>query len=217
MAEWEALEMLCMTCSYRGFESLSLRHINMKNIYKEIYNLAKPYYLEGRPMDIDHIEWMMEVTEIVSKTDNLDDTILMPLVILHDVGYAEVPKDNPFNLNIRKLHMEAGANIARDILNKLNYPKEKTEEIVYYISVHDNWSFRENKIYREFPLLGIFTDLDFMWMASPKGFEALKGILKKNSEEMIKYLENNEKLKSRPFVSKTAKKIFEKYLVDLKG
>jgi hypothetical protein len=32
----------------------------MKQIYREIWELAKPYYEKGRPMDIDHIRWMMK-------------------------------------------------------------------------------------------------------------------------------------------------------------
>lgn len=31
----------------------------MKKIYSKIWMLAKQYYQKGRPMDIDHINWMM--------------------------------------------------------------------------------------------------------------------------------------------------------------
>ncbi len=29
----------------------------MKEIYKQMWLLAKPYYLKGRSMDIDYVEW----------------------------------------------------------------------------------------------------------------------------------------------------------------
>ena len=184
----------------------------MKQIYQQIWKLAKPYYKKGRPMDIDHIEWMMKDALLVCKKENLDDTLLLPLVILHDVGYAEVPKDNPYNLDLRKAHMKAGKKIAKEILEKVNYPKDKIKTISYYVSVHDNWALGNNKIYQKDVILGTFTDLDFIWMTTKKGFPAISKILKKNKKEMVQYIENNEKLVERPFATKTVKELFQKYL-----
>ena len=184
----------------------------MKPTYQQIWKLAKPYYKKGRPMDIDHIEWMMKDALLVCKKENLDDTLLLPLVILHDVGYAEVPKDNPYNLDLRKAHMKAGKKIAKEILEKVNYPKDKIKTISYYVSVHDNWALGNNKIYQKDVILGTFTDLDFIWMTTKKGFPAISKILKKNKKEMVQYIENNEKLVERPFATKTVKELFQKYL-----
>ena len=184
----------------------------MKPIYQQIWKLAKPYYKKGRPMDIDHIEWMMKDALLVCKKENLDDTLLLPLVILHDVGYAEVSKDNPYNLDLRKAHMKAGKKIAKEILEKVNYPKDKIKTISYYVSVHDNWALGNNKIYQKDVILGTFTDLDFIWMTTKKGFPAISKILKKNKKEMVQYIENNEKLVERPFATKTVKELFQKYL-----
>ena len=184
----------------------------MKPTYQQIWKLAKPYYKKGRPMDIDHIEWMMKDALLVCKKENLDDTLLLPLVILHDVGYAEVPKDNPYNLDLRKAHMKAGKKIAKEILEKVNYPKDKIKTISYYVSVHDNWALGNNKIYQKDVILGTFTDLDFIWMTTKKGFPAISKILKKNKKEMVQYIENNEKLVERPFATKTVKELFQKYI-----
>jgi len=49
----------------------------MKNIYSKIWKLAKPYYEKGRPMDIDHIEWMMKDALLVSEKENLDDSLII--------------------------------------------------------------------------------------------------------------------------------------------
>jgi HD superfamily phosphodiesterase len=184
----------------------------MKEIYKKIWKLANPYYEKGRPMDIDHIEWMMKDAMIVCEKEKIDDSLLLPLVILHDVGYAEFPKDNPFNLNLRKAHMKAGAKISQTILEKVDYPKNKIQKISYCVSVHDNWALGDDKIYLEDKILGIFNDLDFIWMATPKGFPALMKILNKNHKELTDYIKHDEKLTRRPFSSKTTKKLFEKYL-----
>ena len=61
----------------------------MEEIYPKIWELAKSYYLKGRPMDIDHVEWMMEQAKVLCQKEDIDKTLLMPLVILHDVGYGE--------------------------------------------------------------------------------------------------------------------------------
>ncbi len=188
----------------------------MKKNYSEIWKLAKPYYKKGRPMDVDHIKWMMKDAIFVCKQENLDDSLLLPLVILHDVGYAEVPKDNPFKLNLREAHMKAGALIAKRILDKIAYPKDKTENIIYFVSVHDNWAFGDNDIYKNDPLLGVFNDLDYMWMVTTKGFPALMKILNKTPKEMIEYLEHDDKPKLRPFSTRTTRNLYLKYLGERK-
>ena len=98
--------------------------------YKKILEKALPFYEKGRKGDVEHIKWLTKViTKYVDKSEvNYD--LLIPVVILHDVGYSKVPKGaNPYNLDIRKLHSEEGAKIAEEILEKLNYPKDKIKEI----------------------------------------------------------------------------------------
>jgi len=184
----------------------------MKQIYIRTWELAKPYYKKGRPMDMDHIEWMMQDAFLVCQKENLDDSLLLPLVILHDVGYAVVPKFDPYKLDLRIAHMKAGTKVAKSILKKVNYPKQKLEQIVYYVSVHDNWALGDNNIYKKDIILGTFNDLDYMWMATPKGFAALMKILNKSKQEMLKYLESNDKPKLRPFSTKTTKNLYKKYM-----
>lgn len=188
----------------------------MKAIYKKIWDLAKPYYLKGRPMDVAHIEWMMKDALLVCKKEGIDDSLLLPLVILHDVGYSAVPKGNPYNLDLRRAHMEAGAKMAGQILEKAGYPKEKIGWIVHAVSIHDNWAFGETKIYLEDVVLGTLSDFDFTWMATKDGFPALMKIHGKNPAEMIEYLEKNDKLMDRPFSTKTVKGLFEKYVKERK-
>ena len=187
----------------------------MKEIYLQLWELAKPYYLQGRPMDIDHVQWMMGDALLVCEQEGLDDSLLLPLLFLHDVGYSECPKTNPFELDLRRLHMKKGAAIAKKLLEKAKYPAEKVEKIVYYVSVHDNWAFGDNEVFKD-KILGVFNDLDYLWMATPKGFEAIRKILKKNKKEMVDYLVNNPKPIERPFSAKTTKILYEKYLAERK-
>ena len=187
----------------------------MKEIYQKIWKLAKPYYEKGRPMDVDHIEWMMKDALVVCEKEKLDDEIFLPLVILHDVGYAEAPKDDPTKLEMRKAHMEAGAKIAKRILESVDYPADKAERIVYYVSVHDNWAFGDDE-YKSDKLLGAFKDLDFIWMATPKGFPAMMKVLGKNKQEMIEYVESRPEDEDFEFSCTTTKELFANYLSERK-
>lgn len=187
----------------------------MKTIYKKIWSLAKPYYQLGRPMDIEHIKWMMKEAVIICKKERIDETILLPLAILHDVGYGV---SNPvyFEKNKKKIHMIKGKKIAKKILEKVNYDKEKTKKICYLIGIHDNWIFGKYSIYKRNKILGTFQDLDFIWMISPKGFKIMSKILNKNREEMIEYIENDFKIKKIPFSTKSTENLFKIYLKDKK-
>ncbi len=62
----------------------------MDKIYRDIWEFAKPYYEKGRPIDIDHVRWMMEDALLVCEKEGVDEGLLLPLVILPDVGYAFV-------------------------------------------------------------------------------------------------------------------------------
>ena len=53
----------------------------MKLIYQQLWELAKQYYEKGRPMDLDHVEWMMKDALFVCEKENIDDSIFLPLVI----------------------------------------------------------------------------------------------------------------------------------------
>lgn len=186
----------------------------MKEIYKKIWKLAKPYYEKGREMDIEHIEWMMGEAVLICEKEKVDGSLLIPLVILHDVGYAEFPKGDYFKEKMRRNHMRAGAKIAKKILKESGYDPERIEKISYYVSVHDNWAFGDDGIYKKNKILGIFTDLDYIWMATPKGFKALMKLLDKTSKEMLEYLKTNEKPIKRPFATETTKRLYKRYLKD---
>ena len=188
----------------------------MDPIYFKIWELAQPYYEQGRPIDIARIKWMMRDAFLVCQIEKIDDSLLLPLVILHDVGYAKVPKDNISDLDLRKANMKEGAKIAKVILEQVNYPKDKVEKIVYYVSVHDNWAFGDNEVYKKDKILAVFTDLDFIWMATEKGFVAVADNLKLNHKSMLEYLQNNPKLTERPLSTKITQKLFANYIEERK-
>jgi hypothetical protein len=172
-------------------------------------------------MDIDHVEWMMKEALLVCEKENLDDSLLVPLVILHDVGYSainNVKNVDYYQGDIRKAHMKAGKIITTDILKQLEYPNTKTGQIAKYVSVHDNWSFGEIDLYMNDKILGNFKDLDYIWMFTPKGFSLVQKILGKTNKEMIEYLKTEPSPigGKKPFSSQTTKRLHDKYLRDRK-
>lgn len=191
----------------------------MKQIYKQIWKLAKPYYKKGRPMDIDHIEWMIKNAILICKKEGLDDTLLIPLVILHDVGYSrikDIKNANYYKLDLRKKHMKMGKKITIDILKKVSYPHEKINKIAYYVSIHDNWAYGEVNLYNNDKILGTFKDLDYIWVFTLKGFSVIKKMLGKTNKEMLEYLkaEPSPIGGKKPFSNQVTKKLHDKYLTD---
>ena len=183
--------------------------------YDKLWKLAKPYYMRGRPNDVAHVEWMLAAGIEVCKHEKIDDTLFLPLIILHDIGYAEVGKGNSFALDRRKEHMKIGANIAKELLEKLSYPSAKVEKIAYYVGVHDNWALDEYSVYKD-SLLAAFTDLDFLWMATPKGFEVVRKELRYTRERMITFLAKDKKHIKAPFATETTKNMYHDLMNSLR-
>jgi len=184
----------------------------MKPIYNKIWKLAKPSYLKGRPYDVEHIKWLMKVVPKFLKDSELDMEILLPLVILHDVGYCKV-KINAMKLEVRKAHMEEGAKIAKEILEKIDYPKEKADEICRLISKHDNWAFGDSfgtELY-----LQAFNNFDRMWVVNKKGFISFQKLLNLDPAKTIRKIEEDRKLdikEGRIWVNKKVEEYYIKLL-----
>ncbi len=187
----------------------------MEEIYLKIWELAKPYYEKGRPYDIAHIEWMMKESEKVAELESLDKKLIIPISILHDVGYSAVNNKNP---DIKKVHMQEGAKIAREILNKVGYDPDYKEKIVHYISVHDNWVFGDDTPFKECKEMAAFNDLDFLWVAKTfENFEVIANSKKISTKEFYEFMTNNEKLTRRPFCCDYTRKIWEDSVKKIKA
>lgn len=187
----------------------------MREKYQKLWELAKPYYEKGRVYDIPHIEWMMGEVDRIAKIEALDEDLLMPIAILHDVGYSVAGHANP-NIKCKdskKAHMEEGAKIAEKLLREINYDPGLTEKIVRYISMHDNWIFDDDAPFKECREMGVFNDLDFLWaQSSLEIFERQAESMGKKVEDMHDFWMNDEKLVRRPFSCDATRKLFEEFM-----
>ena len=186
----------------------------MNDLYTKILDLALPYYEIGRSGDVEHIRWLYEVVLKFLKNTDLDEEIVMPVLLLHDVGYSQVPKDaDPFKLDIRTLHSKKGADIAEEILRKLAYPQDKIREVKRLIRKHDNWAFGDS--FSEEPVLQFFNNFDFMWMASPKGFSIVRGFMNKDAQEFyeqIKEFQDINEKEGRDWYTQEIKEYYEELM-----
>lgn len=183
----------------------------MEKIYKKMLDLAIPYYEKGRVYDIPHIKWMIDKILEIPSEENLNLKLLMPIVILHDTGYSVVNDKTPNlkNKDIKKLHMKESAIIAKKILGELNYDRELSKKIIYYVSVHDNWCIGDDTPYKECKEMAIFNDLDFIsGFFNEDGVKLWENHTGVKGKELIQKLKAEEKLIRRPFACNYTKELF---------
>ena len=144
----------------------------MKTIYDKIYEEANPY-LDTRYNDI-HIALSYDfVKRLLKSHPQADENIVLPAILLHDVGWKMVPEEEQSgafgpevkNHEAQRLHEIEGVRIAGDILNKLNYPKDETHEILDIIDGHDT---RLEALSLNDKLV---KDADKLWRFTPTGVD----------------------------------------------
>ena len=183
-----------------------------------ILEQAIPYYAKGRKGDIQHIRWLAETVPRFLADTNLDESIVMPVVLLHDVGYSAVTRDaNPNELEIRRVHSEEGAKIAEQILRDMDYPKDKIREVKRLIHKHDDWAFGDT--FDNEPALRFFNDFDFMWMASEEGFDIVRQFTNQEPAEFFDEIRKFQKKKEegRKWYNKEIKNHYEKLMQERKA
>jgi HD superfamily phosphodiesterase len=74
-----------------------------------------------------------------------DPAVVLPAILLHDIGWSRVPEDEQllaFGPNVKdpeltKVHERAGAAMAGEILQELEWPEAASARIVHIIAGHD--------------------------------------------------------------------------------
>jgi hypothetical protein len=139
--------------------------------YENIYKLARPY-LATRDNEI-HTQIAYRFACRLLQAEGGDEAIVLPAVILHDVGWKAVPEElqlkafGPgFNdLELNRVHEVEGAAIAGRILEQAQYDPHMRKEIVEIIIGHDS---------RTHPLSlndSLVKDSDKLWRFSEEALE----------------------------------------------
>jgi HD superfamily phosphodiesterase len=147
----------------------------MKAIFEKIWELALPY--QDQRDDPGHAEVSLGFARELVKLENGNEDVIIPAIILHDVGWSQLVKerrmlifDKDTNDEDKKVlqleHEREGVRIAREILQIVNYPEELIPEILEIISGHDT---RKGFISRN---EGLTRDADKLWRTSQRAFAA---------------------------------------------
>ena len=115
----------------------------MKAIYRKMWDLAKPY-LDNTRGDESHTLVSLKFAQELLKKEGGDEDIVIPTIILHDVGWKRVPEELHLKAfgpkadpKLTRIHEVEGAKIAKEILEQLHYNQDKIQEIFTIIEAHD--------------------------------------------------------------------------------
>ena len=143
----------------------------MQAPFWEIREKARPF-LDTRN-NLIHMEVSEAFAVRLLETEHGDTTVVLPAIILHDVGWKMVPENlhlqafgpKAKDMETNRIHEVEGARIARDILESLDFPSSLVDEIVEIILGHDS---------RKSPLSlndAIVKDADKLWRFSAEAFK----------------------------------------------
>ncbi len=163
----------------------------MKKIFRNIRKLAKPY-LATRENDI-HTDISMHMAYALIKDLGGAEGIIIPAVILHDVGWKTVPEELQLEAfgpgatrpELNRRHEVEGARIAGEILKSVDYDADKTREILEIIRGHD--SRKEALSLND----RIVKDADKLWRFTREGFMIDKQRFRETSSQELIRLESS--------------------------
>lgn len=144
----------------------------MKEIHYDVYLQARCYW-NSRFNDIHVPIAYLHARELLLAHPLADADVVIPAVLLHDVGWKSIPEDQQGKAygptvedeSLLHLHEAESTRIAREILSAVGYDAQKTEAIAQIISGHDS---RPEPISLEDSLV---KDADKMWRFTPVGVD----------------------------------------------
>jgi len=116
----------------------------MEEIYERIWELARP--LLNTRHNQQHTEIAYHAAVRLLESEEGDEAIVIPAIILHDVGWIKVPEELQLtafgpkakNKELNRVHEVEGVKLARKVLEKVHYDLEKMDEILAIIDGHDS-------------------------------------------------------------------------------
>lgn len=116
----------------------------MEDIYDKIQNKAK-HFLNTRHNDVHVPLSYAFARKLLSHYPEGDEEVVLPAILLHDVGWKMVPEDKQLDAfgptvkdsEAQRFHEAESVRIAKEILTSLNYNQKKMLEIMAIIDGHD--------------------------------------------------------------------------------
>lgn len=99
------------------------------SVFEEIRKKSEAFFTHSHHSK-SHVERVYNLAIRIAKTENADLDIVKASTLLHDVARAMEDEGKIDD------HAAEGAKMAREILEEINFPKEKAEKVVHCIEVH---------------------------------------------------------------------------------
>ena len=157
--------------------------------YRELWQRALPYL--GVRQNDEHTRYSFRFAEPLAARCGARAEVVLPAIILHDVGWSTVPEDQipeSFgprlrNPELRRQHEVEGVRIAGDILRDLGYPPATAAAVAAIIDGHDT---RAEALSIDD---AVVKDADKLWLFTPFGFDTVRGWFGFSVAEQLAYLE----------------------------
>jgi hypothetical protein len=115
----------------------------MEYIHRRIWSLALPYLEKGVRKDfVLHTKMVVKGMRLILAKENGDKDILLPAAILHDTGWANVPrylqkaKDRKRSREAMELHLQCSVPIIKEILSVANFDHKRIKTITDIVLSH---------------------------------------------------------------------------------
>jgi HD superfamily phosphodiesterase len=163
----------------------------MKSEFETIRQLAKPF-LDTRHNEV-HSQISTQLAWGLLKREGGDAAIVIPAIMLHDVGWKAVPPELHLKAfgpgatrpELNRAHEVAGVKIARSILETVSYPPAQTKLILKIIDGHDS---RQAAISINDMIV---KDADKLWRYTRSGFNIDVNRFGETFQEALARLRNN--------------------------
>lgn len=157
---------------------------------KPIWDAALPY-LNVRSNDEHTLHSYVLLQQLLAFEPAGDPNIVLPAILLHDIGWKMVPEDKILESfgpkmkypELRRLHEVEGAEIAKRILMQLGYPTKQIEQITAIIDGHDTTSFARSTND------ALVKEADKLWRYTTHGIQTIQNWFQISIEEVLNILE----------------------------
>jgi len=101
-----------------------------EEFYKQLREKIKPYFQDGDGHGFDHTKRVYKNALTISQNEDIDLDIVKAATLLHDIGRSKEEEGKDI------CHAEEGAKIAEKILEEINFPKKKIQQVTDAITTH---------------------------------------------------------------------------------
>ncbi len=158
---------------------------------EQVWALAEPYW-HTRSGEIHMPESFAMAQRLLEALPEADASVVLPAILLHDVGYARVPESthhdglagapDGWDADITRRHEIEGARLAREILAAVGYDAALTARVVEIVDGHDS---RAEALSLED---AIVKDADKLWRFTESGVRAAHGWIGRTPAEFMDYV-----------------------------